>query len=71
MAALNYCATFSNRNMANHFYGIAKNIASEINFTENANGEFTVCIRVCIGGCDTSMLRSLAIRTCEGTFCNL
>lgn len=70
MAAINYCSTFSNKSLAQHFYGIAKHVSSEITIHENDN-QFTVCFRICAGGCDTGMLRNLAVRTCEGTFCNL
>lgn len=70
MAAIKYCATFSNEHLANHFYAIARSVASESSITREGN-EFVVCLRICVGGCDTGMLRSLAVRTCEGTFCSL
>lgn len=70
MAAIEYCSTFSNENLANHFYAIARSIASESSITRNGD-EFVVCLRVRVGGCDIGMLRNLAVRTCEGTFCSL
>lgn len=70
MAAINYCTTFKNDSLADHFYAIAKHLASEINRVK-VNGETRICFRICVGGCDTGMLRNLAVRTCDGTFCDI
>lgn len=67
MAAINYCATFSSSNSAEYFRSIVERLSSEVT-TTSCNGNHTVCFRICLGSCDTTMIRDLAVNTCCGTF---
>lgn len=70
MAAINYCSTFHNENLANHFHSIIRRLANDCSISRTGD-EYRVCFSVCIGSCDIPMVRDLAVRTCDGTFCNL
>lgn len=66
--ATSYICEFPDASYADYFSGIARRFASVFNCC--INGNCTVIeMRIPDHSCDISMLRDLAVRTCNGTFC--